>query len=101
MRVVVSTHTARRFAVVRFGLRTGQLILKGLDQPFDRVVGELILESLTYTEGTYPATAVGFIAKNVFRQQDAAIDPQRHQRHRLLFMLLDGITTESNPADYR
>jgi hypothetical protein len=56
-----------KFAIVRFGRAHGQLVLKGLDDPFSAQTMQLALEALTCDEGTYPASACHFVATEVFK----------------------------------
>ena len=58
-----------KFAIVRFGRAHGQLVLKGLDDPFSAQTMQLALEALTCDEGTYPASACHFVATEVFKDE--------------------------------
>lgn len=60
------------FAVVRFGRAHGQVVLKGLNEPFSAQAMQLALEALTWDEGTYPASACEFVAREVFRDAPTA-----------------------------
>lgn len=96
-----------RFAVVRFGRAHGQVVLKGLDEPFSAQGMQLALEALTWDEGTYPASACDFVAHEVFkhapmvagrqassRQQTTDVDGPDVVYHRLVLALVDGLTQE-------
>jgi len=65
------------FAVARFGNRKSQRILKPFNEHLTHEVGQRILESFSYDEGTYPASGFANI-----------------------FMIVDGLTQEREPADY-
>lgn len=45
-----------RFGVVRFGncSSKGQVVLKGLEEEWSAERGQMILEALTFDQGTYP-----------------------------------------------
>jgi hypothetical protein len=74
-------------------------VVKPLDAPLDCLVGQLVLESFTYDEGTYPATACDFVARTVFSE---AVPTERRALHRRsVLMILDGMTLEQEPEDYR
>lgn len=94
-----------KFALVRFGRAHGQVILKGLHQPFSAQVMQLDLESLTLDEGTYPASACGFVANTVFADapvirgggkssSDDVAGEGGIIHHRLVLALVDGLTQE-------
>lgn len=59
-----------RFAVVRFGNRSNQRLLKGLKQPFTFQLGQQILESFSYDEGTKPGTALRTTARTIWGESD-------------------------------
>jgi hypothetical protein len=42
------------FALVRFGRRAGQAVLKGFGDEFGAARGQFALDALTFTEGSYP-----------------------------------------------
>jgi hypothetical protein len=105
------------FALVRFGRKHGQVVLKGLGQPFDAASMQLALEALTFHEGTYPATACDYVAREVFgvgrSSRSSAATPITTsssssgsgsgggeapgvQRHQLILALVDGLTAEMN-----
>lgn len=56
-----------RTAVVRFGSRHSQRVLKDLDAPLTPALGQLMLEAFTWSEGTYPATACAVAGEHVFK----------------------------------
>lgn len=93
--IVIIAETLRkiecRFGVWRFGGRgkTGNRILKSLDQPFDHLVGQRILEGFSFTEGTYPASNLERIAKAVW-PEDTPASTSTKQTHRVVLMILDG-----------
>jgi hypothetical protein len=68
----VLRHLELKFALVRFGRAHGQVVLKQLQQPFSAQVMQLALEALTWDEGTYPASACDFVAREVFRDAETA-----------------------------
>ena len=69
--VVVLCEALRRaelqFSVVRFGNKSSQVVLKDAGEKLDAAKGQLILEAFTWQEGTYPATACGFVGEHVFK----------------------------------
>jgi uncharacterized protein with von Willebrand factor type A (vWA) domain len=91
-------------AVVRFGRQAGQQVLKQFHQPLTAERGQLILESLTFHEGTYPATALDFVSRNIWPQAGQAKakagSANQPAVHKVVLMLLDGMTQEMNPSDY-
>jgi hypothetical protein len=114
-----------KFAIVRFGRAHGQLVLKGLDDPFSAQTMQLALEALTCDEGTYPASACHFVATDVFKDAsaNASESPTLHagksslsragtaaaadvalaavatsgglKHHRLILAIVDGLTQET------
>ena len=95
--IVVIAETLRRlecrFGVWRFGGKgkNGCRILKSLDQPFDHLIGQRILEGFSYNEGTYPASNLESIAKAVW-PEDSPASSSAKQTHRIVLMILDGAT---------
>jgi len=103
----VLRHLEVSFALVRFGSGHSQAVLKELHQPFSAQAMQFALESLTFDEGTCPASACTFVANRVFAHapvltgadhsigsssdasQGAAI-----MHHRLVLALVDGLTQE-------
>jgi hypothetical protein len=55
-----------RFSVVRFGNKASQIQLKKLEDPFTYQLGEYILESLSYDEGTRPGSALKTTAQTLW-----------------------------------
>ncbi|KAK3259693.1 hypothetical protein CYMTET_31322 [Cymbomonas tetramitiformis] len=95
------------FAVGRFGDRNRQVVVKELGEPFDFLLGQRILDCLTYDEATYPATGLQNIAPRVWSEPVAAllggaatIRDEDTSRHRVVLMILDGLTQERVPEDY-
>eukprot|EP01127_Copromyxa_protea_P012712 TRINITY_DN3334_c0_g4_i1.p1 TRINITY_DN3334_c0_g4~~TRINITY_DN3334_c0_g4_i1.p1 ORF type:complete len:2536 (-),score=396.53 TRINITY_DN3334_c0_g4_i1:97-7002(-) len=82
-----------RFAIVKFG--TTQHLLKGIDTPFDNELGEQILESFSFDEGTKPATALGRTVNQLWGNSE----PDRLQ-HRMVLMITDGLTNETDVKDW-
>eukprot|EP00743_Colponemidia_sp_Colp-15_P013099 GILK01015097.1.p1 GENE.GILK01015097.1~~GILK01015097.1.p1 ORF type:complete len:1309 (+),score=173.68 GILK01015097.1:591-3929(+) len=89
-----------RFAVARFGGLKSQKLLKKLDEPFSHARGEQILESFTYDEGTYPATALQAVCDTVWKPSTTIAD-ENVVRHRIVLMVTDGLTTESQESDWK
>jgi hypothetical protein len=56
------------FQVGRFGSKSSnsQKILKSLDAPFTALIGELVLESMTFNESSHVVTGVDAIANTVW-----------------------------------
>ncbi|KAK9820719.1 hypothetical protein WJX74_002690 [Apatococcus lobatus] len=104
--IVIIAETLRRiecrFGVWRFGGKgqAGCRMMKALDQPFDHLVGQQILEGFSYTEGTYPASNLERIAKAVW-PEDIPASSSTKQTHRAILMVLDGLTQETVTEDYR
>jgi hypothetical protein len=105
-----------KFAVVRFGRAHGQVVLKALHDPFSAQALQLALEAMTFDEGTYPASACEFVAREVFKDA-AVVNPSSSSstlgpaagaavagsddssdveivHHRLVLALVDGLTQE-------
>lgn len=107
-----------RFAVVRFGRAHGQVVLKGLQEPFSAQALQLALEAMTFDEGTYPASACEYVAREVFKDAPAISSSSSNGgqaslpaaeagvgssggssspeivHHRLVLALVDGLTQE-------
>jgi len=68
--LVLAMETLKRmefqFAVARFGDRNSQQMLKNLGDRFDSVTGQRIIESFSFDQGTYPATALANVAAKVW-----------------------------------
>jgi len=88
-----------RFAIARFGNRGRQRMLKCIDDPFSNYVGQQILESFSYDEGTYTADAVANIAAKVW--PGPLEGTEKLLTHRVMLMIVDGLTRELHPEDYR
>eukprot|EP01127_Copromyxa_protea_P008978 TRINITY_DN2080_c0_g1_i4.p1 TRINITY_DN2080_c0_g1~~TRINITY_DN2080_c0_g1_i4.p1 ORF type:complete len:7466 (-),score=1064.85 TRINITY_DN2080_c0_g1_i4:44-22441(-) len=84
-----------RFAIVRFGNRSNQRLLKSLAQPFDFELGQTILESFSYDEGTKPGTALKTTARTIWGESDS-----RPNVHRMVLMITDGLTDERDAGDW-
>ena len=100
--LVLVMETLRRleqpFAVARFGDRKSQQMLKTMDKPFTQLIGQKILESFSFNEGTYPASAVRHVAEKVW--PDRLSEDERLQCHRVMLLIVDGLTQERSPKDY-
>ena len=88
----------QRFAVARFGNRKSQQMLKTMDEPFTQLIGQKILESFSFNEGTYPASAVRHVAEKVW--PDRLSEDERLQCHRVMLLIMDGLTQERSARDY-
>ena len=86
------------FAVARFGNRKSQKMLKMMNEPFTQLIGQKILESFSFDEGTYPASAVRHVAEKVWPERLS--DKERLQYHRVMLLIMDGLTQERSPRDY-
>lgn len=86
------------FAVARFGDRNSQQILKSMKEPCTPIVGQRVLESFSFDQGTYPATGLLNIAEKVWPHGLSEEDSKQH--HRVMLMIVDGLTQERNPEDY-
>ena len=100
--LVLVMETLRRleqpFAVARFGDRNSQQMLKMMNEPFTQLVGQRILESFSFDQGTYPASAVRHVAEKVWPM--TLSEQQTLQNHRVMLMILDGLTQERHAEDY-
>ena len=100
--LVLVMETLRRleqpFAVARFGDRNSQQMLKMMNEPFTQLVGQRILESFSFDQGTYPASAVRHVAEKVWPANLS--EQQTLQTHRVILMIVDGLTQERHAEDY-
>jgi len=85
-----------RFCIVRFGSRRNQRLLKDFNEPFSYELGEKILESFTYDEGTYPATALQTAAETLWGR-----GPPSANQHRMMLMITDGLTQQTTLAHWK
>lgn len=81
-----------KFAVARFGNGTAQSqrVLKAFGEPFSYLVGESILERLTYNESSHVASGLEAVANGLWSQAAKA------GVHRVILLITDGISTEVN-----
>ena len=86
------------FAVARFGNRRSQQMLKLMDEPFTPLIGQKILESFSFDEGTCPASAVRYVAEKVW--PTGIYGNETLQYHRVMLLIMDGLTQERSPEDY-
>lgn len=86
------------FAVARFGGKQSQRVLKKLYQDFSNVVGQSILESLEFNEGTYPATGFARVAHRVW--EHPIPEQEKKYRHRTMLLIVDGLTEEKYAPGY-
>ena len=100
--LVLMMETLRRleqpFAIARFGDRKSQQMLKRMDEPFSQLIGQKIIESFSFNEGTYPASAVRHVAEKVWPTQLS--ENKKLQYHRVMLLITDGLTQERSPEDY-
>ena len=66
-----------------------------MDQFFTDQDGQLILEAITFDEGTYPATGLARIANKIFPVTTSEPDAQQ-----LVLMITDGLTQESDDQSF-
>jgi hypothetical protein len=85
-----------KFSVSRFGNRLNQKCLKLLDDPFSNTLGEQILSSFSYDEGTYPATGLLKISEKLWPNSLS----NTTTKHRLVIMITDCLTEERDPKDW-
>lgn len=86
------------FAVARFGDRHSQQMLKNMDETYTREVGQKILDSFSFDQGTFPATGLLNIAEKVWPFSLSESKSRNH--HRVMLMILDGLTQERVTDDY-
>jgi len=84
------------FAVGRFGHSCR--LLKDFKTPLNFALGQQILESLTFDEGTYPATGLRALANKVWPRIEAK---EGYTDHRVAIMITDGLTQETRIQDYK
>ena len=84
-----------RFGVIRFGNRTGQYEAKPLDAPFDFLMGQKVLESFSYDEGTYPIEAIKAAVAQAWPSTDTTSGA-----HRMMVMITDGLTAQNDIQAY-
>lgn len=86
-----------RFAIGRFGNAHRQILLKSFKSLFSYDLGEQILESFTFDEGTYPATALANFASKL--GWDKPIQ-KGENKHRMMLMMTDGLTQQEFRDDW-
>ncbi|XP_062502325.1 uncharacterized protein LOC134179445 [Corticium candelabrum] len=86
-----------RFAVVRFGGRKSQKTLKAFAEEMNSVRGQWIIEQFECDESTLPADALKYIAEELYKGKSSKADTL----HRIILMITDGISQQTNPNDYR
>ena len=87
------------FAVTRFGDRNSQQMLKMITDHFTEVMGQKVIESFSYDQGTYIATAIANAAETVWPTSSS--EDEGPQCHRVMFLITDGITQERKRHDYK
>ena len=87
------------FAVARFGDRNSQQMLKMVTDHFTDVIGQKVIESFSYDQGTYIATAIANVAETVWPTSSSEED-EDPRCHRVMFLITDGITQERKRQDY-
>ncbi len=87
------------FAVTRFGDRNSQQMLKMVTDHFTDVIGQKVIESFSYDQGTYIATAIANAAETVWPTSSSEED-EDPRCHRVMFLITDGITQERKRQDY-
>ncbi|GMH42187.1 hypothetical protein BSKO_10106 [Bryopsis sp. KO-2023] len=100
--LVLAIETLRRlecpFAIARFGGKKSQRMLKTFGQTFSNGLGQQILESFSYDEATHPASGFANVAAKVWPHP--INENEKGIRHRVMLMMVDGLTQEKDPADY-
>ena len=86
------------FAVALFGDSTSQRMLKLIKDPFTVDIGQQIIDAFTFDEGTFPASAVRNVAQKVWPL--GLSQEEKRQNHRVMLMIVDGLTQERKRADY-
>lgn len=86
------------FALAKFGDRSGAVVIKEFTERFTRAVGQRVLESFTYNEGSYPATGLLAVANKIWPQPLRT--EEKGSVHRIVIMITDGLTVEKNPQDF-
>ncbi len=79
-----------RAQVGRFGSKSSnsQKVLKGLDDRFTALTGQLVFESMTYNESSHPVTGVGALSNTVW---GSALTPAESAKtHRFVLLITDG-----------
>eukprot|EP00041_Stephanoeca_diplocostata_P039429 m.1625156 g.1625156 ORF g.1625156 m.1625156 type:complete len:4446 (-) comp25391_c0_seq1:138-13475(-) len=90
-----------RFSIARFGNRNGQRILKDFETPMSSEIGQSVLESFSFDEGTYPATAIQAVAKKVWpAAEPVPLSNTVGTPHRIMILITDGMTQETKADDY-
>ena len=87
-----------RFAVALFGDSTSQRMRKLIKDPFTIDIGQQIIDSFTFDEGTFPASAVRNVAQKVWPL--GLSQEEKRQNHRVMLMIVDGLTQERRREDY-
>ena len=87
-----------RFAVALFGDSTSQRMQKLIMDPFTIGIGQQIIDSFTFDEGTFPASAVKNVAQKVW--PSVLSSEEKGQCHRVMLMIVDGLTQERRREDY-
>ncbi|KAA0145569.1 hypothetical protein FNF31_08020 [Cafeteria roenbergensis] len=82
-----------RFAIGRVGAADNARLLKPFDEPFSPAVGQRLLESFSFNEGSYPASGLCALSKKVFSPL-----PASHRSYRAVIMVTDGLTSEARDA---
>ena len=86
------------FAVALFGDSTSQRMQKLMKDPFTINVGQQIIDSFTFDEGTFPASAIKNVAQKVW--PSGLSGEEKGQCHRVMLMIVDGLTQERRREDY-
>ena len=85
-----------KFAIARFGSKFDQnCLLKGLDLPMSMSLGQTILESFSFDQGTYSLDGLHNVTHKVWGNRNK---PEHH--HRIVLMITDGLTTQKNTNEW-
>jgi len=86
-----------KFAVAKFGdPKDREALLKGFDRPLNLALGEQIIESLTFDQGTVPASCLKNICQKLWPKEKKA----SYQYH-IVIAITDGIILQNDATTWR
>ena len=86
-----------KFAVSKFGdPKDREALLKGFDKPLNLALGEQIIESLTFDQGTVPASCLKNVCQKLWPKEKKA-----NYEYHIVIAITDGIILQDDAAIWR
>ncbi|CAF0989470.1 unnamed protein product, partial [Brachionus calyciflorus] len=87
----------QKFSVARFGSRYDKkCLLKKFETPMSFSLGQQILESFSFDQGTYPLEGLKNVSNSIWGKFETLPN-----QHRIVLMITDCLTAQRNPDDWK